>query len=46
MNFWHLTPDAPRDPHRVIPGERVGLRIGTWPIAPGQSVWVSYRVNT
>lgn len=45
MELWHLTPDAPRDPRRVRSGERVVLHIGTWPIASGQSVWVTYRVE-
>ena len=44
MRLWHLTPDAPRAPMRVSPGARVALHIGTWPIAPGQSVCVSFRV--
>jgi alpha-amylase/alpha-mannosidase (GH57 family) len=43
MLLWHLTPDAPRLPQRVAPGERVDLVLGTWPIEPGQSVWVRYR---
>src|SRR3990172_2852693 len=41
MNIWHMTPDAPRWPHRVSPGEAVHLHIGTWSIEPGQSVWVT-----
>jgi len=45
MNLWHLTPDAPRSPHRVSAGERVTLEIGTWPIEPGQAVWVTVRTN-
>lgn len=45
MNLWHLTTDTPRAPHRVSPGERVGLIIGTWPVAPGQGVWVEYQAN-
>lgn len=44
MNLWHLTPDALRQPYRISPGERVTLRLGTWPIEPGQAVWVEYRV--
>jgi len=44
MNLWHLTPDAPRDPTRVSPGEAVRVRIGTWPIEPGQTVRVTYQV--
>lgn len=45
MNLWHLTPDTPRLPRRVSPGEPVALEIGTWPIEPGQSVWVEYRLE-
>jgi len=45
MQVWHLTPDAPRSPHRVSPGERVTLHTGTLPIEPGQSVWVTYLVE-
>ena len=44
MELWHLTPDARRTPHRVSPGERVTLDIGSWPAEPEQSVWVTYRV--
>lgn len=45
MLIWHLTPDAPRVPERVQLDDRVRLYIGTWPIEPGQSVWVTYRVE-
>lgn len=44
MHIWHLTQDTPRLPHRVSPGERVTLHIGTWPIEPGQTVKVAYSV--
>ncbi|HVZ36684.1 MAG TPA: glycoside hydrolase family 57 protein [Polyangiaceae bacterium] len=40
---WHLTSDAPRLPRRVSAGESVELHIGTWPIADGQRVWVSFQ---
>lgn len=40
MNLWHLTPDAPRRPQRVSPDERVDLTVGSWPVEPGQAVWV------
>ena len=43
MELWHLTADAPRTPRRVSPGDWVALDIGTWPIEPGQSVWVTYE---
>ena len=45
MQVWHATPDAPRPADRVTPGEPVTVRIGTWPIEPGQSVSVSCRVE-
>lgn len=45
MNVWHLTGDSPRIPHRVAPGETVKLMIGTWPIEPGQAVWIVYHVE-
>lgn len=45
MNVWHLTPDAPRSPHRVAPGERVQIHVGTWPVEPGQSLELSFRVE-
>ena len=40
MNIWHDTPDAPRTPRRVSATQTVELTIGTWPIGPGQSVWI------
>ncbi len=45
MQLWHLTPDAPRTPHRVSAGAWVTLTIGTWPIEPGQEVWVTTVVE-
>lgn len=45
MQLWHLTPDTPRSPWRVSPGERVTLLIGTWPIEPGQSVWALFHIE-
>ena len=44
MHLWHLSPDAPRSPHRVSPGDWVTLDIGTWPVEPGQSVWVDVAI--
>lgn len=44
MKLWHLTPDAPRHPLRVSADETVRLRIGTWPIEPGQSVRITFLV--
>lgn len=43
MYLWHLTPDAPRTPVRVSPGEAVRLVIGSWPIEPGQRVWLELQ---
>ena len=45
MLLWHLTPDAPRSPRHASRGESVQLQIGTYPIEPGQSVWVEYQVE-
>lgn len=46
MEIWSLTPDTPRQPQRVRPGESVGIPIGSWPIEPGQSVWVTYTATS
>lgn len=45
MNIWHLMPDTPRTPHRISPGESVRLLIGSWPVEPGQTVWLTCRVE-
>src|SRR5262245_7263788 len=45
MLIWHLTQDAPREPTRAAPGERVQIRIGTYPIEPGQFVRVRSTVR-
>jgi hypothetical protein len=45
MELWHMTLDAPRVPMRVGPGDDVTLHAGTWPIAPGQSVWASVSIE-
>ncbi|MEQ1760677.1 MAG: glycoside hydrolase family 57 protein [Vicinamibacterales bacterium] len=44
MNIWHDTIDAPRTPRRVSPAQVVEILVGTWPIGPGQSVWVTWQV--
>ncbi len=44
MIVRHLQDDAPRRPYRVSPDERVELVVATEPVAPGQWVWVDYRV--
>ena len=46
MNVWHLTPDTARWPQRVTPGAPVQLRIGTWPIEPGQEVLVEFHLRS
>ena len=45
MRIWHATPDAPRFPERPTAGERTTVRVGTWPIGPGQSVWLDLRIE-
>jgi len=45
MLIWHNTPDASRIPETVVSGERISLWIGTYPIEPGQSVWVELNVR-
>jgi hypothetical protein len=40
MQLWHLTVETPRTPRNPSPGEQVELTIGTYPIVPGQAVWV------
>jgi hypothetical protein len=44
MNIWHDTEDARRTPRRVSPEQQMDVTIGTWPIAPGQSVWVTWEI--
>lgn len=46
MNIWHNTADAPRTPRRVSPTQHVELTIGTWPVGPGQAVWVQWAITT
>jgi alpha-amylase/alpha-mannosidase (GH57 family) len=45
MKIRHLEADTPRMPPRPSAHEPVRLRIATWPITPGQSVWVTFRVG-
>ena len=45
MELWHLAPDAPHEPRHVRAGERVALQVGTWPVEPGQFIWVMYQVE-
>jgi alpha-amylase/alpha-mannosidase (GH57 family) len=45
MHLWHLTPDAPRSPGRVSPDDWVTIDIGSWPIEPGQGVWVDVAIT-
>jgi alpha-amylase/alpha-mannosidase (GH57 family) len=44
MHIWHETEDAPRAPRRVSPTQELRITVGTWPIEPGQSVWLSWDV--
>ena len=44
MEIWHLTPDTPRFPYHVSGSENVNLTIGTWPVEPGQGVWIEFSV--
>ncbi len=45
MVIWHNTGDASRIPENVTAGEEVVLWIGTYPIEPGQTVWVDMRLT-
>lgn len=38
MKLWHLTPDTPRSPYRIGPGERITIHVGSWPIEAEQAV--------
>jgi hypothetical protein len=42
MHIWHDTVDAPRTPRRVSPAQPVDVTVGTWPIGPGQAMWVTW----
>ena len=44
---WHTENggDSPRIPYKVQAKKPVEIWIGTWPIEPGQSVWIEYKVN-
>ena len=44
MNIWHDTEDTPRSPRRVSPEQQVDVAIGTWPIALGQAVWMTWEI--
>ena len=44
MEIWHLTPETPRFPYHVSGGESVNLKIGTWPVEPGQRVWIEFSI--
>ena len=46
MNVWHRTSDAPRHPDCVGPGRAVQVTVGTWPIEPGQRVWITFAVES
>lgn len=44
MHIWHDTLDAPRTPRCVSPDQFLEVIVGTWPIGPKQSVWVTWHV--
>ena len=45
MQVWHAAADTPRLPERPAAGERFTVRAGSWPIEPGQSLWLDLRVE-
>lgn len=45
MELWHLTDDTPRRPDKPSPSQSIELWIGTWPVEPGQSVWVDLQTK-
>src|SRR5690606_17061630 len=45
LQAWHLEADTPREPIRVSPHEYVHIHVGTYPVAPEQSVWVTFWTN-
>jgi hypothetical protein len=45
VEVWHLASDTPRLPRHPSADEFVRLRVGTWPIEPGQSVRAEARVR-
>jgi alpha-amylase/alpha-mannosidase (GH57 family) len=45
MQLWETTHDGVARPRRVVSGRRVTVHAGTWPIAPGQSVWVDVHAE-
>ncbi len=45
MQIWHLTSDTPCTPRNPSSGDGVKLTIGTYPIEPGQTVWVACQAE-
>ena len=45
MQIWHGAADTPRFPARPAAGQPVTVRVGSWPVEPGQSVWLDVRVE-
>ncbi|MEZ4219389.1 MAG: glycoside hydrolase family 57 protein [Polyangiaceae bacterium] len=43
MKLWHLQDDTPRLPRRPSRHQLVRVRAASWPVAPGQEVWVVVR---
>ena len=46
MHVWHGTADTPRSPEGPAASEPITVRAGTWPVEPGQSVWLELRVES
>jgi hypothetical protein len=45
MRVWHAPPDTPRSPEHSAAGGRTTVRVGSWPIGPGQSVWLDRQIT-
>lgn len=45
MRVWHGCSDTPRTPAWPTAGEPVTVRVGTWPIQPGQAAWLMTSVE-
>ena len=46
MRVWHETPETPPSPERPAAGQPVTVRAGTWPVEPGQSVWLELSARS
>ena len=45
MRLWHNTEDTPRQPDKVLEGQRVELWISTYPLVPWHHVLVDWKVT-